>query len=106
MIQETQVLLRKQTPTAPNEWLYQSTFETRSRDITHEDGTTETLTEEVEVRNFVKSVYLGSNAEPWAECTDEEKTAWESRTLDTEEGDAADTTTDTTEEVAEEGLGV
>lgn len=55
MIQETTVTLRKQTPTAPNEWLYQSTFEG-----------------EIEVRNFVKSVYLGNNAEPWAECTEEE----------------------------------
>lgn len=104
MIQETQVLLRKQTPTAPAEWLYQSTFETRSRDITHEDGTTETITEEVEVRQFVKSVYLGAHADPWSECTDEEKTEWEqaqSGTPDSEEGDATDTTA-----VAEEGLGV
>lgn len=77
MIQETTVTLRKQTPTAPAEWLYQSTFETRSRDITNEDGTTETITEEVEVRQFVKSVYLGANADPWSECTDEEKVAWE-----------------------------
>lgn len=77
MIQETKVLLRKQTPTAPNEWLYEQTFETRSREITHEDGTTETITEEIEVRNFVNSVYLGATAEPWNECTNEEKEEWE-----------------------------
>lgn len=77
MIQETTVTLRKQTPTAPNEWLYQSTFESRDKEVTNEEGVVETITEEVEVRNFVKSVYLGNNAEPWSECTDAEKTAWE-----------------------------
>jgi hypothetical protein len=54
MIEE--LTIRKQTPTAPNEWLY----------------------EEVEGKsNFVKSVYLGKHAEPWAECTNEEKVQWE-----------------------------
>ena len=77
MIQETTVTLRKQTPTAPNEWLYQSTFESRDKEVTSEEGIVETITEEVEVRNFVKSVYLGNNAEPWSECTNEEKLAWE-----------------------------
>lgn len=77
MIQETTVTLRKQTPTTPNEWLYQSTFESRDKEVTNEEGVVETITEEVEVRNFVKSVYLGNSAEPWSECTDEEKTAWE-----------------------------
>ena len=77
MIQETTVTLRKQTPTAPNEWLYQSTFESRDKEVTNEEGVVETITKEIEVRNFVKSVYLGNNAEPWAECTTEEKTAWE-----------------------------
>ena len=77
MIQETTVTLRKQTPTAPNEWLYQSTFESREKEVTNEEGVMETISEEVEVRNFVKSVYLGNNAEPWAECTNEEKLAWE-----------------------------
>ena len=77
MIQETQVTLRKQTPTAPNEWLYQVSHETREKQVTNEDGTTETLTEEVEVRQFVGSAYLGSNAEPWLECTTAEKEAWE-----------------------------
>lgn len=77
MIQETTVTLRKQTPTAPNEWLYQSTFESRDKEVTNEEGVVETITEEVEVRNFVKSVYLGNNAEPLSECTDAEKLAWE-----------------------------
>lgn len=77
MITETQVVLRKQTPTAPNEWLYQSGMETRTREVTNDDGTIETLTEEVEVRQFVRSAYLGNNADPWSECTDAEKTAWE-----------------------------
>lgn len=60
MIKETNVILRKQTPTTPNEWLYLSSIE---------DGK--------ESRNFVASVYLGANAEPWQECTNEEKLAWE-----------------------------
>lgn len=77
MIQETTVTLRKQTPTIPNEWLYQSIIENRDKEITKEDGVVETIAEEVEVRNFAKSVYLGANADPWSECTDEEKTAWE-----------------------------
>jgi hypothetical protein len=77
MIQETTVTLRKQTPTAPNEWLYQSTFESREKEVTNEERVVETITEEVEVRNFVKSVYLGATAEPWAECTEAEKLAWE-----------------------------
>lgn len=78
MIQETTVTLRKQTPTSPNEWLYQSTIESRDKEIAKEDGVVETIAEEVEVRNFVKSVYLGTNAEPWLECTNKEKLAWES----------------------------
>lgn len=60
MIQETNVILRKQTPNTPNEWLYLSSVE---------DG--------IETRNFVASVYLGANTEPWQECTNEEKIAWE-----------------------------
>ena len=77
MITETQVVLRKQTPTAPNEWLYQSSMETRTKEVTNDDGTIETLTEEVEVRQFVRSAYLGNNADPWSECTDAEKEKWE-----------------------------
>ena len=76
MIQETQVLLRKQTPTAPNEWLYQSSMETRTKEVTNDDGTIETLTEEVEVRQFVRSAYLGKDDTPYAECTNAEKVAW------------------------------
>ena len=62
-------------------------------------------------REFYPSVTIPSQDEPlWHECTDEDKAAYEaqwaidhpeSRTLDTEEGDAADTT-----EIAEEGAGV
>lgn len=78
MIQETTVTLRKQTPTSPNEWLYQSTFESREKEVTHEDGTTETITEEVEVRTFHPSLYLGKEDHPWKECTNDEKQAWES----------------------------
>lgn len=77
MIQETTVTLRKQIPTAPNEWLYQSTFESSTKEVTNEEGVVETISEEVEVRNFAKSVYLGVTAEPWAECTNDEKLAWE-----------------------------
>ena len=88
MITETQVVLRKQTPTAPNEWLYQSSMETRTKEVTNDDGTIETLTEEVEVRQFVRSAYLGNNADPWQECTQEEKEAWEAEQAEREEQDA------------------
>ena len=93
---------RVQTPTPPNEWCYQDQGEN--------------------FRYFTKKVILGANAEPWAECTDEEKTAYEAEwaathpeetgTLDTEEGDAAvvepngDMPAEALREVAEEGLGV
>ena len=92
---------RVQTPTPPNEWCYQDQGEN--------------------FRYFTKKVILGANAEPWAECTDEEKTAYEaewaathpeSRTLDSEEPDAAvvepngDMPAEALREVAEEGLGV
>lgn len=77
MIQETKVILRKQTPTAPNEWLYKSTFETREKEVVNENGDTKTLTEDVEVRKFSKSVYLGKEDTPAAECTNEEKLQWE-----------------------------
>ena len=78
MIQETQVTLRKQTPTAPNEWLYKATFETREKEVVNDNGETETITEEVEVRTFHPSAYLGKDDTPYAECTDAEKVAWES----------------------------
>ena len=77
MIQETTVTLRKQTPTAPNEWLYKTTFEQREKEVANEDGETEIITEEVEVRTFHPSVYLGKEDNPWKECTNEEKVAWE-----------------------------
>jgi hypothetical protein len=78
MIQETQVTLRKQTPTAPNEWLYKTTFEQREKEVVNENGETETITEEVEVRTFHPSVYLGKDDIPYMECTNEEKLTWES----------------------------
>ena len=59
MIEELNVLLRKQTPTPPNEWLYQD------------------YTEEGKVkRDFKPFVYLGKNAEPWPECTEKERLDW------------------------------
>lgn len=57
MIQEITLTKRVQTPTPPNEWCYQDQGEN--------------------FRYFTKKVILGANAEPWAECTDEEKTAYE-----------------------------
>ena len=77
MIQETQVTLRKQTPTAPNEWLYKATFEQRDKEVVNENGDTEIVTENVEVRSFHPSVYLGKDDAPYSECTSEEKLAWE-----------------------------
>ena len=61
MIEELSVVLRKQTPNPPNEWLYETTVI---------DGG-------LVKRNFVPFAYLGKNAEPWPECTDEEKVQWE-----------------------------
>ena len=78
MIQETQVTLRKQTPTAPNEWLYKTAFEQREKEVVNENGDTEIVTENVEVRSFHPSVYLGKDDAPYSECTNEEKLAWES----------------------------
>lgn len=84
MIQEITLTKRVQTPTPPNEWCYQDQGEN--------------------FRYFTKKVILGANAEPWAECTEADRLAYEeewaaqhpespeSGTLDTEEGDAADTT--------------
>ena len=77
MITETQVVLRKQTPTAPNEWLYKTTFEQREKEVVNENGDTEIVTEEVEVRSFHPSVYLGKDDAPYSECTTEDKLAWE-----------------------------
>lgn len=58
MITETQVVLRTQTPDVEGNWLYQDNPEKT-------------------VRIFRKVVNLGINSSLWAECTDEEKTAWE-----------------------------
>ena len=55
MIEE--LTFRRQTPTPPMDWLYHD----------EPDGN----------RIFKKEVYLGKNAEPWPECTDEEKVQWE-----------------------------
>ena len=55
MIEE--LTFRRQTPTPPMDWLYHD----------EPDGN----------RIFKKEVYLGKNAEPWPECTDEEKVKWE-----------------------------
>jgi hypothetical protein len=49
--------LRLQEPSSPSNWLYEETS--------------------INERNFAKSVYLGANADPWVECTNEEQTAWE-----------------------------
>lgn len=48
--------LRTQTPTAPNEWLYQD----RGED-----------------RYFTTFVHLGKEEPKWAECTNKEKLTWE-----------------------------
>lgn len=49
--------LRTQTPTAPNEWLYQDRGENE--------------------RYFTTFVHLGKEEPKWAECTEAEKLAWE-----------------------------
>lgn len=49
--------LRPQTPSNPDNWLH--------------DGAPDWQ------RIFSKLVYLGKDAEPWAECTNEEKEQWE-----------------------------
>lgn len=49
--------LRPQTPSVPENWLH--------------DGGPDWQ------RIFRKLVYLGKDAEPWAECTNEEKEEWE-----------------------------
>ena len=49
--------LRIQTPSQPDNWLYEDRGEND--------------------RYFTKLVYLGHNAPEWPECTDAEKIAWE-----------------------------
>ena len=81
MIEE--LTIRKQTPTAPNEWLY----------------------EEVEgKRNFVKSVYLGKHAEPWHECTEADRLAYEEEWAATHPEESSEVVEPT--DTAEEGVGV
>lgn len=48
---------RKQTPSTPDNWLHNGAQDWR--------------------RIFSKLVYLGKDAEPWAECTNDEKEQWE-----------------------------
>jgi hypothetical protein len=57
MIQEITLTKRVQTPTPPNEWCYQDQGEN--------------------FRYFTKKVILGANAEPWAECTEADRLAYE-----------------------------
>jgi hypothetical protein len=57
MIQEITLTKRVQTPTPPNEWCYQDQGE--------------------DFRYFTKKVILGANAEPWAECTESDRLAYE-----------------------------
>nr|DAQ26900.1 MAG TPA: hypothetical protein [Caudoviricetes sp.] len=56
MIEEKQVTLRKQIA-ADGQWLYED--------------------QPQDNRVFAKEVYLGATTEPWAECTDAERTEWE-----------------------------
>ena len=48
--------LRPQTPSVPENWLHDEAPDWQ--------------------RVFAKLVYLGKEAEPWAECTNEEKEQW------------------------------
>jgi hypothetical protein len=57
MIQEITLTKRVQTPTPPNEWCYQDQGEN--------------------FRYFTKKVILGATAEPWAECTEADRLAYE-----------------------------
>ena len=96
MIQEITLTKRVQTPTPPNEWCYQDQGEN--------------------FRYFTKKVILGANAEPWAECTEADRLAYEEEwnathpeeTTDTEEvvEPNGDMPAEALREAAEEGLGV
>ena len=85
---------RVQTPTPPNEWCYQDQGE--------------------DFRYFTKRVLLGKNEQPWAECTESDRLAYEEEWAEQhpEEGDAAvvepngDMPAEALREAAEEGLGV
>ena len=56
MIEEIQIGLRKQTPSVEGNWLYKD----------HEQG-----------RLFYSAVWLGKEENPFPECTNEEKEAYE-----------------------------
>lgn len=62
--------LRKQLPSSPKNWLHDG-----AQDYT---------------RIFSKLVYLGIYAEPWSECTDAEKEAWEREHLSADEPQEAE----------------
>ena len=72
---------RVQTPTPPNEWCYQDQGEN--------------------FRYFTKRVLLGKNEQPWAECTDADKAAYEAEQSAlrsaTEANSLAESETDTME---------
>lgn len=57
MIEEITLTKRVQTPTPPNEWCYQDQGEN--------------------FRYFTKRVLLGKDAEPWHECTEQERQDWQ-----------------------------
>lgn len=61
MITEETITLRRQTPTPPNDWLYED-----------KEGK----------RDFFKDIYLGKYQDPFPECTDEEKEKWEEKIID------------------------
>ena len=91
MIQEITLTKRVQTPTPPNEWCYQDQGEN--------------------FRYFTKKVILGANAEPWAECTESDRLAYEEEwaaSHPTEEvvEPNGDMPAEALREVAEEGAGV
>ena len=81
MIQEITLTKRVQTPTPPNEWCYQDQGEN--------------------FRYFTKRVLLGKNEQPWAECTDADKAAYEAEQAAlrsaTEANSLAESETDTME---------
>lgn len=91
MIQEITLTKRVQTPTPPNEWCYQDQGEN--------------------FRYFTKKVILGANAEPWAECTEADRLAYEEEwaaSHPTEEvvEPNGDMPAEALREAAEEGVGV
>lgn len=92
MIQEITLTKRVQTPTPPNELCYQDQGE--------------------DFRYFTKRVLLGKNEQPWAECTEAARLAYEAEWAATHpEADTTDQPTEVaadaaTTPAAEEGAGV